>query len=169
MLVEIGKLIFQAFVFKQVMSLIQSAIGGFLGGGGGAAGSPGVTQAAGPIGSFAEGGIVSGPGTGVSDSVPAMLSHGEAIIPARQVSNYGRGLIQSLISGSFIPMRGFARFAEGGFVGGSKAAASSGGRGTRIVNLVDKSLVSDFLNSSEGEEVIVNIIGKNRNMIQRMA
>ncbi len=106
----------------------------------------------------------------MSDSVPAMLSHGEAVIPARRVNAYGRGLIQSMISGSFIPMRGFARFAEGGFAGaGNGSSGHGGGRGTRIVNLVDKSIVSDFLNSSEGEDVILNIIGRNPGVVQRLA
>lgn len=174
MLVEIGKLIFQAYALKAIMSALDSFIGGFLGGGGGSGSGSFSSGTFGPFGGpgsgLAEGGIVSGPGTGVSDSIPAMLSHGEAVIPARSVSTYGRGLIQSLISGSFIPMRGFQRFAEGGFAGGSSGSASSaGGRGTRIVNLVDKSLVSDYLNSSEGEDIILNIIGRNPGVLQRLA
>ena len=47
--------------------------------------------------SFASGGIVSGPGTGTSDSIAAMISNGEAIIPAAMVKKYGP-LIQGIIA-----------------------------------------------------------------------
>ena len=46
---------------------------------------------------YASGGIVSGPGTGTSDSIAAMISNGEAIIPAAMVEKYG-GLVQGIIS-----------------------------------------------------------------------
>jgi TP901 family phage tail tape measure protein len=46
---------------------------------------------------FAEGGIISGPGTGTSDSIPAMVSNGESIIPAKQTKKY-RSLIQGMIA-----------------------------------------------------------------------
>jgi TP901 family phage tail tape measure protein len=55
---------------------------------------------------FAGGGVVSGPGTGTSDSVPIMASTGEAVIPADSVKK-NPGLVAALISGN-IP-----RFAKG--------------------------------------------------------
>lgn len=45
----------------------------------------------------AEGGHVSGPGTGTSDSIPAMLSDGEFVIPADVVKVIGTGPFQQLI------------------------------------------------------------------------
>ena len=54
---------------------------------------------------FASGGILRGPGTGTSDSIPAMLSNGEAIIPAKSVARYPE-MVAGLISGN-IP--GFAK------------------------------------------------------------
>ena len=53
---------------------------------------------------FAGGGIVRGPGTGTSDSVAALLSNGEAVIPAKSVARFPE-VVNSLISGN-IP--GFA-------------------------------------------------------------
>jgi hypothetical protein len=47
----------------------------------------------------ADGGIISGPGTGTSDSIPAMLSNGEAVISADVVKKYP-GLVQGLIAGN---------------------------------------------------------------------
>ena len=46
---------------------------------------------------FAKGGIVYGPGTGTSDSIPAMISNGEAIVPAKQTKKYG-ALIAGIIA-----------------------------------------------------------------------
>ena len=54
---------------------------------------------------LATGGVVRGPGTGTSDSIPAMLSNGESVIPAKQTKKYG-GLINGIIDGN-IP--GFAK------------------------------------------------------------
>lgn len=38
---------------------------------------------------FSEGGLVTGPGTGTSDSIPAMLSNGEAVMTAQAVNDWG--------------------------------------------------------------------------------
>jgi TP901 family phage tail tape measure protein len=52
---------------------------------------------------FASGGIIKGPGTGKSDSVPIMASNGEAIIDAQTVSK-NKDAIDSLIkTGQFVP------------------------------------------------------------------
>ena len=48
---------------------------------------------------LAVGGILSGPGTGTSDSIPAMLSNGEAVIPAKNVRKYPT-LVAGLIAGN---------------------------------------------------------------------
>jgi len=48
---------------------------------------------------MAGGGIVSGPGTGTSDSIPAMLSNGEAVIPAQSVKRFP-GFVAALITGN---------------------------------------------------------------------
>lgn len=38
---------------------------------------------------FSEGGLVTGPGTGTSDSIPARLSNGEAVMTAQAVNDWG--------------------------------------------------------------------------------
>jgi TP901 family phage tail tape measure protein len=48
---------------------------------------------------FASGGYVSGPGTGKSDSVPAMLSNGEYVINASSVDKFGNGFLDSINAG----------------------------------------------------------------------
>ena len=49
----------------------------------------------------AQGGYISGPGTGTSDSIPARLSNGEYVIKATSVSRYGRSMLDSINSGTF--------------------------------------------------------------------
>lgn len=75
---------------------------------------------------YSSGGGVSGPGTGTSDSIPALLSNGEHVLTASDVAKAGgqgavyrmRGLIQA----------GALRFAVGGEVGAASRAVSSAAR-----------------------------------------
>jgi hypothetical protein len=75
---------------------------------------------------FAVGGMVRGPGTGTSDSIPAMLSNGEAVIPAKSVSK-NRDLVQSLINDSL------PRYAVGGIIGGPSKSLLQQVTGTSAV------------------------------------
>ncbi|MET8693638.1 phage tail tape measure protein [Streptomyces bauhiniae] len=55
------------------------------------------------------GGAVSGPGTGTSDSIPALISNGEYVIKAASVRKYGVAMFDRLNAG---------RYAGGGMLGG---------------------------------------------------
>ena len=97
--------------------------------------------ARGPRKKMASGGIVSGPGTGTSDSIPAMLSNGEAIIPAKSVKE-NPGLVAGLIAGN-IP-----GFADGGTVSRAHVAnpfsqgSKQWGAGVKLAGL--ESLAAQF-------------------------
>jgi hypothetical protein len=65
---------------------------------------------------FAEGGKVSGAGSGTSDSIPAMLSNGEFVINAKATRDH-IGLLTSINSGKL------KKFAEGGLVSTAMLAA----------------------------------------------
>ena len=80
-----------------------------------------------PLRKMADGGLVVGPGSETSDSVPVMLSNGESVIPADRTKQYG-GLISGIIAGS-IP--GFA-FGVQGF---DPSAVRSSGSYRRTNNL----------------------------------
>jgi hypothetical protein len=81
------------------------------GGGGGGAGGGGAEAPPPQPSKFADGGLVSGPGTSRSDSIPAMLSAGESVINANSTQMYG-GLL------SAINMAGGGKgFAVGGVAG----------------------------------------------------
>ncbi|WP_038777156.1 phage tail length tape measure family protein [Burkholderia pseudomallei] len=75
----------------------------------------------GPVGHFASGGAISGPGTGTSDSIPAMLSNGEFVVNAASTKKY-RSLLESINSGHM------AHFATGGIAATlAPSPAASGG------------------------------------------
>jgi len=73
----------------------------------------------------AAGGLISGPGTWTSDSIPAMLSNGEYITKAASVAKYGVSFMNSINNGSYRPsipnMAGASSLAlaNSGTVGGS--------------------------------------------------
>ncbi len=48
----------------------------------------------------AEGGLITGPGTGTSDSIPARLSNGEFVIPAKKVAEFGSGFFEGIRNGA---------------------------------------------------------------------
>ena len=58
---------------------------------------------------FATGGLIQGAGSGTSDSIPAMLSHGEFVINAATVSKLGIPFFNAINKGEAMP-----KFAEGG-------------------------------------------------------
>ncbi|AOJ80731.1 phage tail tape-measure protein [Burkholderia savannae] len=83
----------------------------------------------GPVGHFASGGAISGPGTGTSDSIPAMLSNGEFVVNAASTKKY-RSLLESINSGHM------AHFASGGIAAtlapSPVASMSSAGERTNL-------------------------------------
>jgi hypothetical protein len=70
-------------------------------------------------GGFASGGFVSGKGTGISDSIPAMLSNGEYVIKARAVSAYGLDFMNALNQQRV----GFAPASQAASVNGSSSSS----------------------------------------------
>lgn len=98
---------------------------------------------------FASGGSVAGPGTGTSDSIPAMLSNGEYVLNAQAVERLGVPFLNGLNTGR---LRGFA---SGGLVGSGGAynrpasiASSSSSTSNSItlnVSALDASSFADFL------------------------
>ena len=128
---------------------------------GGASASPAIASAL----TFADGGFVSGPGTATSDSIPARLSDGEYVMPAKTVSHFGVEFMDAIRAMKPSRPAPVARFAEGGYV---SHQGGGGGGGVRVVNVVDSSMVQDFLTSSAGEQVILNTIRRNRRQVSQV-
>lgn len=157
-------------VLQQLISqLIQAAlyatiVAACTGGGGGFA-----ARWKGAFGkAFASGGSVAGPGTGTSDSVPAMLSNGEYVLNAQAVDRLGVPFLNGLNTGR---LRGFA---SGGLVGsggvaGYKAERGSNGGQVQSVNLsmnvsaMDAASFGDFLNRGGLDVVRQALYDNNRN------
>lgn len=117
---------------------------------------------------LASGGSVAGPGTGTSDSIPAMLSNGEYVLNAQAVDRLGVPFLNGLNTGR---LRGFA---SGGLVGsggvaGYKAERGSNGGQVQSVNLsmnisaMDASSFGDFLNRGGLDVVRQALYDNNRN------
>lgn len=157
-------------VLQQLISqLIQAAlyatiVAACTGGGGGFA-----ARWKGAFGkAFASGGSVAGPGTGTSDSVPAMLSNGEYVLNAQAVDRLGVPFLNGLNTGR---LRGFA---SGGLVGsggvaGYKAERGSTGGQVQSVNLsmnvstMDAASFGDFLNRGGLDVMKQAFFDNNRN------
>ena len=120
----------------------------------------------------ATGGYISGPGTGTSDSIPAMLSNGEYVIKAEAVKRYGTNFLNAVNSGAFTRMKtSIPRFAEGGYVGdalqdtarGMTDFAKSIGTSVSTTNNMNVALVRNeqeayehFMRSPQGQKILVD-------------
>lgn len=117
---------------------------------------------------FASGGSVAGPGTGTSDSIPAMLSNGEYVLNAQAVDRLGVPFLNGLNTGR---LRGFAsgRLVGSGGAAGYKAERGSDGGQVQSVNLsmyvsaMDASSFGDFLNRGGLDVVRQALYDNNRN------
>ncbi|WP_312669729.1 tape measure protein [Stutzerimonas nitrititolerans] len=98
---------------------------------------------------FATGGLIRGPGTGTSDSIPALLSNGEYVIRAAAVRKLGKNALDLLNRGIPIP-----RFADGGMVG---AVSSMQPAGPQSLGTLDISLGGEtfqvFANAPQADQL----------------
>lgn len=100
----------------------KSILSGLFGGGGGGGGLGSLLGGGDLFGGLATGGMVTGPGTGTSDSIPTMLSNGEFVINARATAR-NRHLLEAINAGGSVQ-----RYASGGYVGSdSRRMTARGG------------------------------------------
>ncbi|QBQ71184.1 tail length tape measure protein [Shewanella phage S0112] len=118
------------------------------------------------VAGFADGGSVYGPGGPRADMIPAMLSNGEFVVNARSASRFRPLLEQINKPGAY---------QNGGMVGldqeslqSSAGSQKQGGDSFRLVNVLDPSLVGDFLTSPSGEQVLVNVIERNASSLRQI-
>ncbi|MGL5630858.1 MAG: hypothetical protein ACRDD3_00740, partial [Azovibrio sp.] len=119
---------------------------------------------------FAMGGVVTGPGTSTSDSIPARLSAGEYVVRAAAVRRVGVAFLDAL-NGLAVGPRfkgGALAFAAGGLVPEVKVASVPApvNPAVRIINAIDPGMTHEHLQTPAGERVIVNIIGRNARAIR---
>lgn len=119
----------------------------------------------------AAGGLITGPGTGTSDSIPAWVSSGEYIVPAHAVARPGAlSMLEAMKRGSadlgslrqnfgfHLRPRGFA---EGGLVDGpGMGGASSATVGGTIQVGLDDGLVLRAIESPAGQRVLLKVMSR---------
>lgn len=110
------------------------------------------TDSTGKAVGFATGGYVAGPGTGTSDSIPAMLSNGEYVITSQAVNRIGRDNLDAINAGR-VPDLG----------GSGGVTAISGGNVTLNVSAVDASGFSAFLQRGGLDAIKQALFDNNRN------
>lgn len=129
---DISNMIIKMMLFNAIKSAASAMGFGFADGG--------------PVGGYATGGHVIGPGTGTSDSIPAWLSNNEFVMTARTVDHYGVGFMTA------INQRKLPKFANGGRVGGGGSPSYTG-----------------FLNHGDGGNISVKVINNGEPMEARVS
>lgn len=99
---------------------------------------------------FAEGGKVVGPGTGTSDSIPAMLSNGEYVINAKSAQSIGYDTLDKLNAGE---MRDWTGGLLSGF-GDDYSSATSGGK----INVYMTNQINNKLDAQEIGQIMLQSI-----------
>ncbi|SFM67351.1 tape measure protein [Nitrosomonas communis] len=113
---------------------------------------------------FADGGYT---GDGGKYQPAGVVHAGEYVFSAASVRRLGLAALNNLhrlSKGAPLPSGSRLGYAEGGLVEPptlSPAAAPTVNQSVRIVNSVDPRITKDFLASSEGEKVILNVISRN--------
>lgn len=131
-----------------------------------------------------QGGMVKGPGTSTSDSIPAMLSNGEAVLNAKAVRRLGTNFVNNVNNGNFTKIKtSIPHFADGGIIGdaqqntarGMTDFASSMGKNVSVNNNMSIALVrdeSEALNAwakspSGGQKFLVDFMKGNARVFSR--
>jgi tape measure domain-containing protein len=108
------------------------------------------------------------PGVGTRDTVPAMLTPGEYVIRRDVAQRIGRGLLDAINGGAWLPRidAGRLAFASGGMV--PQVAPPSVSQSVRVVNVVDPRMAADWMDSPAGERVLLNVIGRNASAVRTL-
>lgn len=106
-----------------------------------------------------DGGLIIGPGSSRSDSIPTMLSNGEYVINARAVDAIGLSNLDALNRG-YIP-----HFADGGLAGSANNTAPTPQNNSVTLNVsaIDSSSFEDFLRRGGLDKIKQAIYSDNRN------
>lgn len=137
----------------------------------------GLFAAGGPERGYEEGGKIVGPGTGTSDSIPAMVdgrrpirvSNGEWIQPERAVKHYGPAFMEAVrtlrlprptfaFGGLVSAYRGATKYAAGGPVAGSSGQPQAANVSVQLVNNGTPQRVERQDASYNGREVVIGLV-----------
>lgn len=156
---------------QQIAQSMTSSVGGWV-------------SAAGAAMGYATGGHVRGAGSGTSDSIPAMLSNGEFVARAAVVAQKDAlNFLHDFNSRGMSAIRDWApvHHSNGGLAGypaprapsvpSSVALPESSSQSmemtNRIVNVVDPSVLDDYLKGTSAEKIFLNVMSRNATVIRR--
>lgn len=159
---DLSRIILQKSLTQALAGLFPAALGS--GGGSAVVGNVASTGAYVNNGKlthrYAAGGMVRGPGTGTSDSIPARLSNGEFVTDAKTVSHFGpdfflnlKRMARSFSSPSPI-LNGVHAFASGGYVNGM----GSGETRIMVQNSGSPKEATNVTTEQDAQGMVVNII-----------
>ncbi len=134
----------QALIFKVILGGLGFSQGGLV---------PKVGSAVTDLPKLARGGLLSGPGSGTSDSILARISAGEFIVKAAQAAKH-LNVLEAINSDRSVP-----GFAEGGLV---NAGLNGGERPLNIAFFDSRKDANDWADSMPGESKIMEIVKRNR-------
>ncbi|MBN2321299.1 MAG: hypothetical protein JXR49_19625 [Acidobacteria bacterium] len=144
--------------------LIQKMLG-FLGFSGG-----GLVKAPVPGQAKAGGGLVRGPGTATSDSIPSLLSNYEYVVRAAVVKQ--PGMLEHLNSLNFgtptVRRRTVPRFADGGLVNAPAAGSPRNAALTATLGLDPGLILKALETSPEFDRIIVRTLGNNQKSVRKV-
>jgi len=163
-LAEVAKLILQQIVLNALKSF----------------GVPGFSEG-GLVPAFAGGGKVTGAGGPTGDKISAKLSSGEFVMKAKSVRNYGVGFMEAINRSVFPKLeignrtltvpRVKNHFQQGGLVTDSGVSkvdpAAAPPSSLRLINVQSTGEAKEFINSSEGEQVIMNVMRRNSTQVKQ--
>lgn len=117
-----------------------------------------------------------------ADNIPAWLTAKEFVHPVDAVDYYGlpfmeavrrklfpRNLARALAGGTLPRIPSGNRLAQGGQAAAAPAATvKAGDTRLRVVNVLDRNMVGDFMRTADGETAIINMIRRNGSTIRAL-
>ena len=167
--------------FMSFFSSVGNALSGLFSGGGSGGGGFFSSLLSGAMGlfGFATGGEVPGYSpSNTADNILIRATAKEFIQPVPSVEYYGRGIMEGLRTRS-IPKDVFANYgksgyrsgnslAEGGEVSTAPQAPAQDKQPLNIVNILDQSMLDQYMSTSAGSKAVLNIISRNPSVINNM-
>ncbi len=121
---------------------------------------------------YAKGGLIQGPGSATSDSVPTRLSNGEYVLKASAVKKLGVSTLDMLnATGSLQPLLANSYAAQSiptvdGGVASSIQQAAGGGT-SRIELGLEPGLFAKHIKSTEGQKAVVEVLATRRRSVKK--
>lgn len=162
----------QVILKQMLMNALMGAAGTT---GGGLLGMLGMATG-GTVQALAGGGSVRGwSPSRTADNIPIRATAGEFMQPVRAVDYYGinfmerirrlelpRNIAHALAGGTVPAVPSGYRLAQGGMPeAGPQTTVKAGDTKLRVINVLDKNMVGDFLRTADGETAIINMIRRN--------